>query len=823
MSSEPTPIAAITALELTRRIHYHLRYSLMKDPDRAVYRDLFYALALSCRELLIDRMFETERRYVQHSVKRIYYISIEYLLGRLLGNNLHNLGIYDVCRQIFAERGMDLTDILEEEPDPGLGNGGLGRLAACFLDSLAALEMPGYGFGIHYEFGLFRQVIEDGRQTEKPDHWLARDCPWEIKRSDEACFIPAYGSVTRSADRHGEYNPMWTDWKLIVGIPHDIPIVGYGGRTVNVLRLYSARSSNEFDIRIFNEGDYLHAVQQKIESESVSKMLYPPTETPSGKELRLLQEYFLVACSMRDIIARHLANGHKLERLPEHVAIQINDTHPSLAVAELMRLLVDERSLPWNQAWEITRATCAYTNHTLLPEALERWPMELMGRVLPRHLEIVCEIDRRLLQAVAELWPGDTERLKKISIVEYGSNAQVRMAHLAVVGSHAINGVSQLHSELLKRTLLSDFYQLWPERFSNKTNGVSHRRWLLAANPMLSDLLLRAIGNAWIADPLRLKDLAQCADDSGFKADFAAAKQANKQRLAQRIRRLLGLQVDVHSLFDVQAKRIHEYKRQLLNIFHIVHQYLCLIEDGITPPSPHTYIFAGKAAAGYYMAKLAIQFIHAVADVINADPLANDWIKVAFLPDYRVSLAEVLIPAADLSEQISTAGWEASGTGVMKFALNGALTLGTQDGANLEILREVGEDNIYMFGLSPSQAAQMSVDWEYHPRNFYRAHSSVRRVMDAIAGGRFDTDEKGAFRPLVAGVLDARDPYFHLADLDPYIKAHRRTAEDFSQPSDWIRKAILNVAGMGNYSSDRTIREYADDIWNIKPAPELDL
>lgn len=819
MSREQTPRAPITADELKRRMNYHLRYSLMKDPARAVCRDLFHALALSCRELLIDRMFETEQRYAQRQAKRVYYISIEYLLGRLLGNNLHNLGIYDVCCGILKERGMDLSDILEEEPDPGLGNGGLGRLAACFLDSLAALEMPGYGFGINYEFGLFRQVIEDGRQTEKPDHWLARDCPWEIKRSDEACFVPAYGNVTRSADRHGEYNPMWTDWKLIVGIPHDIPIVGYGGRTVNVLRLYSARSSNEFDIRIFNEGDYLHAVQQKIESESVSKMLYPPAESPSGKELRLLQEYFLVACSVRDIISRHLANGHRLDRLPEYTAIQINDTHPALAVAELMRLLVDERCLPWAQAWEITHATCAYTNHTLLPEALETWPMDLMGRVLPRHLEIICEIDRRLLQSVAELWSGDGERLKRVSIVDYGPNAQVRMAHLAVVGSHAVNGVSELHSTLLKKTLLADFYQLWPERFCNKTNGVSHRRWLLAANPLLADLVSRAIGGTWIADPIRLKDLATCAEDAGFRADFTAAKQANKERLAQFIRRLLGIPVDVHALFDVQAKRIHEYKRQLLNAFQIVHQYLRLIEDGETPESPHTYIFAGKAAAGYYMAKLIIQFIHSVAEVVNADPLANDWIKIAFLPDYRVSLAEVLIPAADLSEQISTAGWEASGTGVMKFALNGALTLGTLDGANLEILREVGADNIYVFGLSPEQAARMAADWDYHPRNFYRAHSSVQRVMDAIAGGRFDTDEKGAFRPLVASVLDSRDPYFHLADLDPYIEAHRTIARDFAQSSDWIRKAIRNVAGMGNYSSDRTIQEYADDIWRIRPVP----
>ncbi len=818
MNAEPNATPVLAADELSKRIQYHIRYSLMKDPKHATPRDLFHSIALSCRELLVDRLFETEKRYAQQRIKRLYYLSIEFLLGRSLNNNLRNLGIYDLCRDMFSQQGIELEDILEEEPEPALGNGGLGRLAACFLDSLAALDMPGYGFGINYEFGLFRQVIEDGRQVEKPDHWLARDCPWQIKRADETCFVPVYGSVTRSADRHGEYNPMWTDWKLIIGVPHDIPIVGCGGHTVNVLRLYSARSSNEFDIRIFNEGDYLHAVQQKIESESVSKMLYPPAETASGKELRLLQEYFLVACSLRDIFSKHLANELSFESLPEYAAIQINDTHPALAISELMRLLVDERSVPWNQAWEITRATCAYTNHTLLPEALEKWPMDLMRHVLPRHLEIICEIDRRFLQAVAELWSGDLERLRKIAVVEEGPQPQIRMAHLAVVGSHAINGVSELHTELIKKNLLSDFYQLWPERFVNKTNGVSHRRWLLHANPALSDLLTRTIGSAWIADPARLRDLTEYADNPELQDAFRAAKQSNKQRLAQLIRRTLGIQVDLNSVFDVQVKRFHEYKRQLLNVLHIVYQYLHLTEDGAMPPSPHTYIFSGKAAAGYYIAKLVIQFIHSVADVISADPAARDWIKIVFLPDYRVSLAEMIIPAADLSEQISTAGREASGTGVMKLAMNGALTIGTQDGANIEILREVGENNIYIFGLTPSQTAQLSGDWEYHPRDYYRRFPSVQRVMDAIAGGRFDGETRGLLQPLVANVLNGRDPYFHLADLDSYISAHHRAAEDFARPSLWTRKTILNVAGMGKFSSDRTVREYAEKIWNLKPA-----
>jgi glycogen phosphorylase len=811
--------SSITAGELQRRIDYHLRYSLMKDPPRATHRGLFQALSLSCRELLIDRLVETEQRYSQNRAKRLYYISIEYLLGRSLANNLRNLGLYDMCREIFSQRDIELADILEEEPDPALGNGGLGRLAACFLDSLASLDMPGYGYGINYEFGLFRQVIEDGHQEEKPDHWLARDCPWRIRRIDEACLVPVYGNITRSADRNGEYNPMWTDWKLIVGMPHDIPILGCGGRTVNVLRLYAACSSNEFDIRIFNEGDYLHAVQQKIESESVSKILYPQADTPAGKELRLLQEYFLVACSLRDIFSRHAANGQDFDRLSENAAIQINDTHPALAVAELMRLLVDERSLPWDRAWDITRATCAYTNHTLLPEALEKWPRDLLGRVLPRHLEIICEIDRRLLKTAAEFWPGDTNLLRRISVIEEGDYPQVRMAHLAVAGSHAINGVSELHTEILKNTLLFDFCRLWPARFRNITNGISHRRWLLSANVPLSDLLSRAIGSSWIADPVRLRDISNYSQDPGFQSDFRAAKQENKERLAQMIRRILGLQIDAYSFFDVHAKRIHEYKRQLLNALHIIHQYIRLKDDGVTPALPHTYIFAGKAAAGYFMAKLVIQFIHSIADVIRTDPRARDWIQVVFLPDYRVSLAEVIIPAADLSEQISTPGWEASGTGVMKFALNGALTLGTQDGANIEIQREVGQENIYMFGLSPVETARLAGDWDYHPRIYYRDSQAIQRVIDAIAGGRFDSDAPGAFRPLIAGILDSRDPYFHLADFDPYIEAHERAAGDFSSPTNWTRKAIMNVAAMGKFSSDRAIREYADTIWNIRQVP----
>jgi glycogen phosphorylase len=807
-----TPVAD----DLPERIHYHLRYSLVRDEGHVSGRDVLRAVSLACRELLVDRLFQTERRYLEHRAKRVYYLSMEFLLGRSLANNLLNLGVYEASRRAVAAFGFDLADLLEEEPDPALGNGGLGRLAADFLDSLATLGVPGYGYGINYEFGLFRQVIAGGRQEERPDHWLGREGPWQIHRPGEACLVPVYGQVLRAEDRHGQYNPMWMDWRLIVGAPHDLLISGYGGRTVHTLRLFSARASTEFDMRIFNEGDYMRAVQQKIESETLSKVLYPPDETPSGKELRLLQEWFLVACSLRDILSREAREGHAVRTLPEHVAIQMNDTHPALAVAELMRLLVDEGSLEWSEAWDVTLATCAYTNHTLLPEALESWPVDLVERVLPRHAEIVWEIHHRLVHAAAGRWPGDQDRLRRIAVVQDG---RVRMANLAVVGSHSVNGVSALHSALVRRQLFPDYAEWWPERFNNKTNGISQRRWLRLANPELARLICALVGDGWIADFDRLRDLEAHADSPAVCDEFLAVKRGNKARLAALIRRTAGVPIDPTWLFDIHAKRIHQYKRQLLNILDIVRQYLSIVEDRVDPPAPHAYVFAGKAAPGYYLAKLVIQLIHRVADVVNGDPRVRDWMTVAFVPDYRVSVAEVMMPGADLSEQISAAGTEASGTGCMKLAMNGALTIGTLDGANLEMLDALGADNIYTFGLSAEEAARLLRDGPPDPAEHYRTSDDVRRAVDGIATGPFRGDDPSQFQPVVGSVLHARDPFFHLADLDAYIATRRRAATDFSRAQDWARRGLLNVARMGRFSSDRAIREYASDIWGTPAVP----
>ncbi|HLV79901.1 MAG TPA: glycogen/starch/alpha-glucan phosphorylase, partial [Chthonomonadaceae bacterium] len=697
------------------------RYALGKDCQDLTASDLFRCTALAVRDRMVEGMLATETRYRQADAKRLYYLSMEFLIGRSLGNNLVNLGLLEACRETLLKMGYDLEEVHESEADAALGNGGLGRLAACFLDSLATLGLAGYGYGIHYEYGLFRQEIDDGYQKEKPDNWLAQGTPWEIERPDEACLIPVYGRIEPSVDRRGEYNPLWLDWKLLVGVPHDIPIAGYGGHTVNVLRLYAARSSQDFDMQIFNAGDYLRAVEQKIASETVSKVLYPSDTIEAGRELRLLQEYFLVACAVRDIVRRYLRDHDGLGAFPAKVAIQLNDTHPALTVAELMRVLVDEHELPWETAWEMTQATLGYTNHTLMPEALERWPLNLLERVVPRHLQIIREINRRFLAEAVNLWPDDPERCARVSIIEEGREPHARMAHLAIVGSHSINGVSKLHSELIKTRLVPEFYQLWPERFSNKTNGVTQRRWLLMANPGLANLLCESIGPGWITELEELHRLESLTDDSAFRARFAAIKRVNKERLATVSRRIADVDLDPASMFDVQAKRIHEYKRQLLMALGIVHQYLILVEDGIEPPAPRSYILAGKAAPGYWAARMLIKLINNLGAVINNDPRTRGLIKVAFLPDYRVSLAEKIMPAADLSEQISTAGREASGTGNMKFAMNGALTIGTLDGANIEIREAVGADNIFIFGMTADRIAELTAKQAYHPIEYYES------------------------------------------------------------------------------------------------------
>jgi len=808
---------ALTVSAFQDAIRHHARYSLGNKWERCSDRELFMAVAFAVRDALVDRMLDTEDRYQQVDPKRLHYLSMEFLLGQSLRNNLSNLEMLDPCREALRTMGVDLDEVLEGESEAALGNGGLGRLAACFLDSLATMGMPGYGYGINYEYGLFKQAIDSGYQREKPDNWMARGNPWQIERPDEACIVPVYGRVEHGIDRTGAYNPMWMDWKIIIGVPHDMPIVGHGGNTVNVLRLYSARSSEEFDMQIFNEGDYLKAVEQQIASETISKVLYPADSIEAGRELRLLQEYLLVACALRDIVRRYSKSHDTFDQFASKVAIHLNDTHPALAVAELMRMLVDEHALPWETAWEMTQATLSYTNHTLMPEALEKWPVSLLETVLPRHLQIIYEINRRFLAQVASMWPRDHERLRRMSLIEEGQQKHVRMVNLALVGSHAVNGVSTLHTQLVRTHLAPDFSQLWPDKFSTKTNGVTPRRWLLQANPLLSDLINNTIGNGWITDLEKLRALEPYTQDADFRQAFIAMRRVNKVRLARLIYDAGRVVVSPDALFDVHVKRIHEYKRQLLNIMQIVHQYLCIIQDGQEPPVPRVYIFAGKAAPGYWTAKQIIKLLTSVGQVINNDPRVKGLIKVVFLPDYRVSLAEQIVPAADVNQQISMAGTEASGTGSMKFAMNGAVIVGTHDGANIEIMQEVGKENIFLFGLQVDAVRQMRERGSYHPRDYYHRNPHIRRLMDAFESNLFCPNQPGLFRWIHEQVLDHGDPYFHLADLEAYIDTQNRVAQTFKDPADWACKAILNVARMGKFSSDRAIAEYARDIWNIQP------
>jgi starch phosphorylase len=809
-----TDSSARSYVQIREGIETYLRFARGKAWSEASTRERLQALEVAVRRPALDAMRESERRYREQDAKRLYYLSMEFLMGRALGNNLGNLGLYDDTRAIMSELGVDLEELQDREPDAALGNGGLGRLAACFLDSLATLDMPGFGYGINYEFGLFRQSFVNGFQHEKPDHWLDAGSPWLIERRDDAVTVPVYGSIAHTTVG-GVYKPSWVDYKVIIGVPHDMPIVGYGGTTVNVLRLFTAQSSDEFDIGIFNAGDYINAVQHKINTEAISKILYPSDSVDRGRELRLLQEYFLVACSVRDVIKRYRERHDSFDDFAVKTAIQMNDTHPALTVAELMRTFVDEENLPWEQAWALTVLTCGYTNHTLLPEALERWPVELMERVLPRHLQIIGEINRRMQAEVERRFPGDMGMLARVSIFEGGERRDVRMANLAMIGSHSVNGVAALHSELVTKTLAPDFFKLWPERFNNKTNGVTPRRWLLHANRPLASLITKAIGDGWIRNLDELRRLELFADDASLLERLDDVKSRNKLALAKLTRELTGIVVDPESMYDVQVKRIHEYKRQLLNILHIIHRYWELSEDRVRPLVPRTFFFAGKAAPGYFLAKLIIKLAHAVGEVVNADPRTRDWIRVVFLPDYRVTLAEAIIPAAELSEQISTAGKEASGTGNMKLALNGALTIGTLDGANIEIRDEVGADNIFIFGLEAHEVAETLAD--YRPE-LYLAEKHIRRVVDSIASGHFSRGDKDIFRPIVAKLTSARDEYVHLADLDSYLAAQRRVDETWLDRPAWRRKSLLNIARMGKFSSDRTIAEYARDIWRIKPA-----
>jgi len=800
--------------KLAELIEHHIRYSTAKRRGQLSPHDWYTVTALAIRDVLVERMLSTQARFDRIGAKKLYYLSLEYLIGRSLENNLFNLGIYDTCQEFLAGYGIDLRSLFDEELDPGLGNGGLGRLAACFLDSLATMGMAGYGYGINYEFGAFRQHLQDGYQLEQPDSWRRDMSPWLVSRPEDACFIPVYGSIEPGTGRNGAYRPAWRDYSVIVGIPADLPIAGYGGETVNHVRLFAASASDEFDIQIFNSGDYIKAVERKLVSETISKVLYPSDAPQSGRELRLLQEYFFAACAIRDITRSFFSRGEHIEDFPAKVAIQLNDTHPALAIAELMRTFVDNYEVPWEIAWPITRETVAYTNHTLMPEALESWPVSLLRRGVPRHLEIICEIDRRLAAEAGSLRPGDAPTPAQLSIVEQnGHEPQVRMAHLAAAGSHSINGVSKLHSELLKSRLLPGFYALWPQRFSNKTNGVTPRRWLLMANPGLAHLLDETVGRRWRIDLRQTRELEHFADDREFQARFAAIKRANKERLATIVHRIAGIDLDPASIVDVQAKRIHEYKRQLLMVLGIIHEYLALTERGIEPLTPRTYLIAGKAAPGYWAAKMIIKLINNLAQVINGDPRTRGLIKVVFEPDYRVSLAETIIPGADVSEQISTAGTEASGTGNMKFAMNGALTIGTLDGANIEIRDEVGADNMFIFGLTAAEIDELGPT--YNPQQIYERDASLRQVLDALSSDLFCPREPGLFKWIPERLLN-HDEYFVLADFSSYVETQARIASEYRTSASWTHKAILNVARIGRFSSDRTVAEYARAIWGLR-------
>ncbi len=799
---------------LREGIELFLRYSRGRVWRDASHRERLQALSVAVRRPLLDAMRESERRYREQDAKRLYYLSMEFLMGRALGNNLTNLGVYDEAKAIVTELGADLEELQSLEDDAALGNGGLGRLAACFLDSLATLDYPGFGYGINYEFGLFKQTFVNGYQHEKPDHWSAAGSPWIIERLDEAVTVPIYGAVTHQTDSKGGYTPKWTDFKLLIGVPHDMPIVGFGGRTVNVLRLFSARSYDEFDIGIFNSGDYIRAVQGQIATEAISKILYPSDVVASGRELRLMQEYFLVACSVRDIMKRYREAHDSFDQFASKVAIQMNDTHPALTVAELMRTFVDEERLPWEAAWAIVVDTLGFTNHTLLPEALERWSVELMGKLVPRHLQIIQEINRRLLAEAERRFPGDMQMQQRASIID---GNDVRMTNLAMAGSHSVNGVAELHSKLIVTTLAPELYRMYPDRFNNKTNGVTPRRWLLNANRPLAALVTKAIGDGWVTDLDQLRQLEIFADDASLLDRLEAVKRRNKVALARLTKELTGSTIDPLSMFDVQVKRIHEYKRQLLNALHIIHRYWRIVEDNDVPLVPRTFVFAGKAAPGYYMAKLIMKLIHSIGEVINADPRTRDLIRVVFLPDYRVTLAEAIIPAAELSEQISTAGKEASGTGNMKLALNGAVTIGTLDGANIEIRQEVGEENFFLFGLRAEEVADL-VTRGYDPQVYLAANRSLHRIVDSIAAGHFSRGDKDLFRPLLAKVLSTMDQYVYLADLQPYIDAQERVDVAYRDRSAWLRKSLLNIARVGKFSSDRTITQYAREIWNLRPA-----
>jgi len=795
----------------------NLEYNIAKDKFSLTPYDQYLSLSYTVRERLIERWISSRQYYHKQNVKRIYYLSMEFLLGRLLADNIMNLKITESCEEAARELGLDIEEMIDQEHDAGLGNGGLGRLAACYLDSMATLKLPAVGYGIRYEFGIFNQKIINGNQHELPELWLQYRNPWEFERPEYKVTIKYFGKTMYYTDNAGNTRISWIDTDDIIALPYDIPVPGYGVNNVNTLRLWSARAADEFNLQYFNNGDYIGACQDKISSENISKVLYPNDNNVSGKELRLKQQYFFTSASLQDIIRRYLQSNTDFTAFADKVAIQLNDTHPAISIVELMRLLMDEHKLGWNEAWDIVIRTFAYTNHTLMPEALEKWPVSLMKRLLPRHMEIIYEINARFLRQVSYKYPGDIDRLRRMSLIEEGDEQQVRMAYLAIVGSHSVNGVSQLHTELLANGLVNDFYQMWPEKFNNKTNGVTQRRWLYKSNPALRDLICSKIGTSWVTNLEELKRLIPFADDKEFQKQWIEAKQFCKKEFTRKILKWEGIEIDPSMMFDVQVKRIHEYKRQLLKILHCIYLYNKIKDGNKKDVVPRAVLIAGKSAPGYYMAKLLIKFANNVAAIINSDPDTKGLLQINFLPNYRVSLAEYVIPAADLSEQISTAGTEASGTGNMKFALNGALTVGTMDGANIEIREEVGEDNIFIFGLLTKEVEEIRKRG-YNPWDYYNKSAELRRVIDLILSGFFSPEEPHLFAPIYDSLLKNGDRYMVMADFDSYIECQNKIEKLYANDkAAWTKKSILNVANMGKFSSDRAIQEYADEIWNVKP------
>ncbi len=804
-----------TVESLKENICHHLMSFQGRDPERSGAEDIYLALAYTMRDVMVEKWIATQKSIYARKKKRVYYLSLEFLIGRSLGNAMSNLGILNEVKQAVTELGYDIDEIRNQEEDAALGNGGLGRLAACFMDSIATLKIPAYGYGIRYEFGLFHQKLVDGYQVETPDNWERYGTPWEFERRMPVFPVKFYGKVSSYQDEKGCYRAEWVDTQDVMAVPCDLMVPGYKNDHIINMRLWTARASRELDLSSFSRGDYLGAVQSKVRSETISKVLYPPDHNFAGQELRLRQQYFFVAATIQDILRRYKKKNDTFDNFSDRVAVQLNDTHPSIAIPELMRILLDEEGLGWEKAWDITTKTFAYTNHTLMPEALERWSVDLIGHVLPRHLQIIYEINQRFLDQVRKQFPENDKKLQDMSLIEEGEVKMVRMAHLAIVGSHSVNGVAELHTRLLQNKIFKDFNQLYPGKFNSKTNGITPRRWLLDCNPELAALVSENVGEGWITNLPEIRGIEKQLENQDFRQRWQQIKLNNKKRLAKYIEEQVGMTVNPESMFDIQVKRIHEYKRQFLNALHVIYLYHKIVRDPELVTAPRVVIFAGKAAPTYWRAKRIIKLINSVAEVINNDPRVGDRLKVVFLPNYNVSQAELIMPAADLSEQISTAGTEASGTGNMKFALNGALTIGTLDGANIEIREEVGEDNIFIFGMTAEEVAYERLNASRTPTQIVEKNEDIAQVVESLSNGSFSNGDTELFKPLVDSLMSTGDHYLLMLDLESYLDCQNRVGEAFLDREGWITKSILNVARMGKFSTDRTIRQYSEEIWGI--------